>query len=176
MNCCYLRRLLVSSSNFVLSVGKNEICVFQFRYFRTGHSTECVLQYIKMCPTSLFCFLLCFFSLFILPSIIVSFLLSVFHFFHSLFYHPLSAFCILSLAFVFPIDPFFHLKRHFSLRIYSYIAHFVLNTHFTCRHAPKSLDGVLPFNYFLLKGQRKNIMHVHIIIHLCISLCLSTKP
>jgi hypothetical protein len=50
-----------------------------------------------------------------------------------------------------------------------YITHFVLNTHFTC-HAPKSSDGFLLSNYFLLKGQRKNMMHVYIITHLCISL------
>jgi len=34
MNCCYLRCLLVSSSNFVLSLGKNEIYDFEARHPR----------------------------------------------------------------------------------------------------------------------------------------------
>lgn len=115
-----------------------------------------------------------FFSFFILPSIVVSFRLSVFQFFHSLFLSPLFCFLysFLSLAFVFSIDLFLHLKRHFSLRISQYIAHFVLNTHFTCHYSPKSSDGVLLFNYFLVRGQRKDMMHVHVIIHPCISLWL----
>jgi len=80
-----------------------------------------------------------------------------------------------SLAFAFSIDLFSFKNTLFTENI-PVIANFFLNTHFTCRHAPKSSDGILLFNYFLLKGQRKDMMHVHIIIHPCISLWLRIKP
>jgi len=112
MNCCYLRCLLVSSSNFVLSVGKNEIHVFQSRDFRTGSSYEMRPLIYQNVPDSLFCFLhSVFVSLFILPSIIFSFLLSLFQFFHSLFYHPFSAFCILFFRFCLFYRLFFLFKK-----------------------------------------------------------------
>lgn len=146
MNCCYLRCLLVSSSNFVLSVGKNEIYVFQFRDFRTGSFYEMhPLIYQNMPDFSVlfsafrvffviyFAFYHCFFSILCISVLPFSFI--------TLF----SAFCIiffLSLS-SFLSSFFFLLKIHFSLRISQYIAHFVLNTHFTCRHAPKSSDCVL---------------------------------
>ena len=113
MNCFYLMGLLVSSSNFVLFVGKNEIYVFQLWDFRTGSFYELrPLIYQNMPDFSVlfstfrvffFVFYFAFYRRFfstlcisVLPFsvFITPFLLSVFFSFSRvcLFYRPFSSF------------------------------------------------------------------------------------